>query len=142
MVPHTSYTSIRYRPQNDTQRNHTSIREQALNGTLTFTVIYPGSRIISLDLTSFYFSCALQTLQGVVGFGAQCTISVAGFRNGQEVAVASFTYTLPAPVQMAAPMIEVRLPSSFVGFEIVTLIQGDPVTQVLVVDNIAFTIHP
>ena len=112
---------------------------QAVNGTPSLS-IPAGSKIKSFDLSSFWFGCALNTVVGLAGKASQCTIDVAGFRKGQEVAVASFTFTPPV-TDLSVPQIQGVLPDSFIALENVTIIQDDPVLNVLLADNFQVTTH-
>ena len=80
------------------------------------------------------------TGEGLAGKATQCTIAVAGFRNGQEVAVASYTFSPPV-TDVSVPMIEAVLPGTFVSLQNVTIIQDDPVLEVLVADNFHIITH-
>ena len=123
-------------PPNDIATLATS---QAVNGTPSLS-IPAGSKIKSFDLSSFWFGCALDTVEGLVGKATQCTIDVAGFRKGQEVAVASFTFTPPV-TGVSVPQIQAVFPDRFVALENVTIIQDDPALNVLVADNFQITTH-
>ena len=80
------------------------------------------------------------TGEGLAGKATQCTIAVAGFRKGQEVAVASYTFSPPV-TDVSVPMIEAVLPGTFVSLQNVTIIQDDPVLNVLVADNFRVITH-
>ena len=112
---------------------------QAVNGTPSLS-IPAGSKIQSFDLSSFWFGCALDTVEGLAGKATQCTIDVAGFRKGQEVAVASFTFTPPV-TDLSVPQIQAVFSGTFIALENVTIIQDDPVLNVLVADNFKITTH-
>ncbi|KAL8635080.1 MAG: hypothetical protein Q9228_007393, partial [Teloschistes exilis] len=115
---------------------------QAMNGTPTFTVDFPGSTSLFFDLFSFYFGCVLPTAQGVVQAAQQCSILVAGFDAfNKERAVATFTFTPPTTNLLKPPMIQAILPSSFVGLHNVSLIQSNSITQVLLVDDPMYRLH-
>lgn len=72
---------------------------------------------------------------------AQRTISVAGFHGEQEVAEAAFTFTPPAVSVAAVSTIEAVLPTGFEGVQGVTVVQGDPEVQALVVDSVTFALE-
>ncbi|KAI4086943.1 MAG: hypothetical protein L6R37_008372 [Teloschistes peruensis] len=115
---------------------------QAMNGTPTFTVDFPGSTSLFFDLFSFYFGCVLPTAQGVVQAAQQCSIIVAGFDTfNKERAVATFTFTPPTTNLLNPPMIQAILPSSFVGLHNVSLIQSNSITQVLLVDDPVYRLY-
>ena len=71
----------------------------------------------------------------------QCTILVAGFRNGQEVVDATYTFSPPVGETAAAPLVEAVLPAGFVTLQNVTLVQGDPTVEVLKADDFVVTTH-
>ena len=79
-------------------------------------------------------------MEGEADVAVQCTITVAGFRNGQQVAVASFTFS-PIVGELAVPMIEAVLEPDFVTLQNVTIVQGDPILQALVADDFNVTTH-
>lgn len=106
----------------------TVLEQQALNGTPSFTVLYPGPENKYFDLSSIYFGYALHPVEGAVDTAVQCTIEVAGFRKRHEVALAAFTFTPPI-VHTSASMIKAALPSSLVALQEITLIQGNPAAQ-------------
>ena len=72
----------------------------------------------------------------------QCTVTVAAFvkAGGQEVAVASFTFTPPEKVVGQVPMVEAVLPKEFMGVYRVTIIEDDPGVNGLGIDNLAYTV--
>lgn len=81
-------------------------------------------------------------MQGAVMLAAQCTVTVAGFaaKDGQEVAVASFTFTPPPKPIEQVPMIHAVLPDSFhVPLYNVTMIQTG-LTNSLWIDNLVYYI--
>ena len=57
-----------------------------------------NTRVLSLSLKIFYLSCALALPEAAAGVTTQFTISVAGFADTQEVAVASSSYMPPGSV--------------------------------------------
>ena len=116
----------------------TAFEQQTTNGTPSLTILYPGSMVKSFNLYSFYFGCPANTGASAVDVALQCTIDVAGFRNGQEVAVASYTFT-PPTAAVDVPMIQAVLPGSFVNLQNVTIIQDDPTLEVLAADNFNVT---
>lgn len=59
----------------------------------SLTILYPGSKIESFELHSFWFGCFLQNAEGESDVAVECEIDVAGFRNGQEVATASSPFS-------------------------------------------------
>ena len=111
-----------------------------MNGTPSLTTLYSGSKLKSFDLHSFWFGCVLQSVEGAAGVAVECTITVAGFRNGQEVTVANFTFS-PIVGVLAVPMIEAVLPASFAALQNVTIVQGDPTLQVVFADDFNVTTH-
>ena len=82
----------------------------------------------------------MHTDEAVAGVATQCTISVAGFRKQQKVVDASFTFTPPAVSVDAVSMIEAVLPAGFAGVRNVTVVQGDPTLQTLVIDSVTFAL--
>lgn len=83
----------------------TAFEQQATNGTPSLTILYPDSNLKSFDLHSFYFGYLANTGATAVDVALQCTIAVAGFREGQEVTVAGYTFTLPTAA-VDVPMIQ------------------------------------
>ena len=81
-------------------------------------------------------------MEGTVGLATQCTVTVAGFakKGGQEVAIASYTFSPPPnPVGQVA-MIHAVLPDSFhVPLYNVTMIQSGT-TNSLWIDNMIYNI--
>ena len=67
---------------------------QLTNGTPSVAVTVPYT---SWSLYDFWFGCVLRSSTPVVTQPLQCTVTVAGFvrNSGQEVAVASYTFTPP-----------------------------------------------
>lgn len=118
----------------------TANEQQLVNGTPSLTILYPGSPLESFDLHSFFFGCVANTAASAVDVAVQCTVFVAGFRNGQEVTVASYTFT-PPTAAVNVPMIQAVLPGSFVDLQNVTVIQDDPTIEVLVADDFNATTH-
>ncbi|KAL9040719.1 MAG: hypothetical protein Q9214_004373, partial [Letrouitia sp. 1 TL-2023] len=119
----------------------TSAEIQALNGTPAITSIYPGSKVKAFDFRSFWFGCSAPTGQGAVSAAKQCSVLVAGFRGGKEVASGAFTFTPTVEEELADPMIEAVLDGGFVGLQNVTLVQVDTVTEVLLVDSVSTVIY-
>lgn len=115
----------------------TDIQQQATNGTPTLTPVKP---YVYLELEDFYFGCALHTDESAATTAVQCTITVAGFATGsdQEVALASFTFTPPSVAVAPVPMEHAVLPLTFLAPKIVnvTIVQDDPLTQALLIDNV------
>lgn len=66
--------------------------------------------------------------------------AVTGYRNGQEVVVASFAFS-PISGETAVPMIEAGLPAGFAAWQNVTIEQDDPTTEALVADDFNATTH-
>ena len=118
----------------------TAVDQQVTNGTPSLTVLYSGSKIKSFDFHSFWFGCAANNVQPAASAVIACTITVAGFRNNMEVAVASYSFT-PTVGMVSAPMIQAVLPKTFVNLQNVTLIQADPTEQVLTADDFNITTH-
>ena len=118
----------------------TAVDQQASNGTPSLTILYPGSTIKSFDLHSFYFGCGLDSVEGLVGVAAQCTITVAGLRNEQEVAVASYTFS-PLAGETTVPLIQAVLPAGFTTSQNVTSIQNDPTADAFAADDFVITTH-
>ncbi|CAD6587395.1 MAG: hypothetical protein ASARMPRED_003083 [Alectoria sarmentosa] len=97
---------------------------------------------ISFDLHSFYFGCAGNTAEGAASAAVECTILFAGFRNGQEVVDATYTFSPPMGGETAAaPLVEAVLPAGFVTLQNVTIVQGDPTVDVLNADDFVVTTH-
>ncbi|KAI4232172.1 MAG: hypothetical protein L6R40_007487 [Gallowayella cf. fulva] len=109
------------------------------NGTATITT---ASKAKPFDFHTFFFGCAANSGESVVDSAVQCTILLGGFRNGKEVAVATFTFT-PALKDGSLPtstlMIKAVLPIEFRNLHSVTLAQTDPLLQVLVADDFELT---
>ena len=120
---------------------YTAVEQQATNGTPYLTTLYSGSKLASFDLHSFWYRCVDDTVEGVVTVATECTITVAGFRNNQEVALASYSFTPTVANDALASMVEAVLPSKFVTLQNITFIQGDPNTQVIALDDISVTTH-
>ena len=118
----------------------TGFEQQAVNGTPSLTILYSGSTIKSFDLHYFWFGCALNSVEGVVSTATQCTVTVAGFRDNQEVADASFTFSPPAG-DLAVPMTQAVMPGSFVQLQNVTIIQDNPTLEALNLDDVDVTTH-
>lgn len=71
----------------------------------------------------------------------QCTTTVAGFKGGKQVVDASFTFTPPAVSVKAVPMVEAVLDAGFQGVQSVTVVQGNPTLQALIVDSVTFALQ-
>ncbi|KAL8675690.1 MAG: hypothetical protein Q9224_007410, partial [Gallowayella concinna] len=56
----------------------TGVEQTAQNGTATITTVYPGTKARSLDLFSFNFGCAANTVEGAASIGFECTILLGG----------------------------------------------------------------
>lgn len=63
------------------------------------------------------------------------------FTGSKRVAVAAFTLTPPAVSVAVVSMIEAVLPTGFEGVQGVTVVQGDPEVQALVVDSVTFALE-
>ena len=119
----------------------TDVLEQLTNGTPTLTALYPGSPIKSFDFYDFWFGCVANTADNAgVNLATPCTISLGGFRGGQQVAKSSFTFT-PSSVTVGAPMVHALLPKTFMGVDNVTIVQQDPALQILETDDYNITTH-
>ena len=105
--------------------------------TPSVTVLSPYK---TFGLKSLYFGCLLPLENGAVAETTQCTVTVAGFvqDKNEEVAVASFTFTPPTVSAGKVPMIKAVLDSSFSCIYTATIVQGNPLTQVLVVDDLSY----
>ncbi|KAI4162430.1 MAG: hypothetical protein LQ342_003996 [Letrouitia transgressa] len=113
------------------------ILSQALRGTPYVSVEYPNSKTVAFDLKSFYFGCSAPTGSGALQLAEQCSILVAGFNAAnKEVAVATYTFTPELENVLRAPMIPAILPKEFVGLHNVTIVQDDPIEQVLFIDTV------
>ena len=127
-------------PQSLANETVTGFERQSVNGTPSLTILYPGSKIKSFDLHSFYLGCSLNSVEGAAGVPTQCTTTVAGFRNDKEVAVASFIFS-PLAGKVAVPMIKAVLPGDFVLLQNVTIIQDNPTLEALQLDDVNVTTH-
>ena len=105
------------------------------------TVKYPGSKYKAFDLESFWFYCRLTNPEGELDAPVECAVLVAGFRDGQEVASASYTFTPTVPQLLVPPMVEAVLPGTFSGLDNITLIPSDPELQSLHLDNVEYVLH-
>ena len=110
------------------------------NATPSVTVVAPFK---TFTFKSFYFGCILPLENGFAAEATQCTVTVAGFVQGsnKEKAVASFTFTPPTLSVKAVPMVEAVLPSSFSNIYSATIVQGNPVTQVLLLDDLYYCLN-
>ena len=106
------------------------------SGTPNITVALP---YITFSLKSFWFGCEAITGQGFVSEVVQCTVTVAAFKKGQEVAVASYTFTPPTEVVKQTPMIQAVLPKGFENVFTVTFAHNTPTVVGLGIDNIQYT---
>ena len=101
-------------------------------------LLFPLSKQIGMHRE--YLPCSLRRENADLEKYNRCTITVAGFAKGsdQEVALASFTFTPPLVEVAPVPMEHAVLPSTFSLLKIVnvTIIQDDPTTEALVVDNV------
>lgn len=68
-------------------------------------------------------------------------MTVAGFRGQQEVALGSFTFSPLTVNATDAQMVQAVLPSVFVLLQNVTMVQDEPFSKLLAVDDIVFTTH-
>ena len=116
----------------------TSLAQQATNGTPSLTPVSPYKYF---DLYSFYFGCALNTNEAVVDTAVKCTITVKGFVGGSQVAGTTFTFTPPALVAISAPLTQAVLPKSFRRVNKVTVIQENPATQALGIDDVIAALY-
>ena len=110
-----------------------------MNGTPSVTVAPPYK---TLTLKDFWFGCDAELQEVAANVAVQCTITVAAFKkgNGQEVAVASFTFTPPAKAMTQVPMIHAVLPSGFANVYNITIIQDDPAVNGLGIDNLNYVV--
>lgn len=91
----------------------------------------------TFGLFEFCFGCTVGTGQGIVEDVAQCTITLAGFapKTGKEVAVASYTFSLPGDTTAQMPIEHAVLPDGFqAGLGNVTMTMNSELVG-LVVDN-------
>ncbi|KAG6997692.1 hypothetical protein G7Y79_00038g074510 [Physcia stellaris] len=112
----------------------TAKEQQVVDGTPTITVT---GNTRAFDLESFYFGCAVNSVEGAEAVPKRCTILVAGFKGKQERVDATYTYTPTAKGGRLQPQIQAVLPSRFVGLQNVTIIQDDPTLEALVMDSIS-----
>lgn len=105
------------------------------------TVLYSDSEYKRFDFKSFWFGCGFTNFEGIVDAAVQCTVLVARFYEGKEVGVATLTFTPMAEESLRQEMIEAVLPRGFGGLDTVTMIQSDPATQALVVDNMDYVLY-
>ncbi|KAI4131481.1 MAG: hypothetical protein LQ338_001223 [Usnochroma carphineum] len=105
----------------------TMVTSQALRSTPTLTVDYNNTNSIQFAFSSSYFGCNAPTAQGIASAAVQCSILVAGFNAAnKEIDSATFTFTPPAKDLVSAPLIQAKLPSTFVGLHNVTIVQSSP----------------
>ncbi|KAL8723627.1 MAG: hypothetical protein Q9181_007239 [Wetmoreana brouardii] len=116
----------------------TATEQQALTGT---PAIYPASKGKIFTLNSFYFGCAGNTVASVADVAVQCTISVAGFVANREVVSATYTFSPTVANTVRSGMIQAKLPKGFAGVQNVTVIQDNPVTKVLLLDDIDVVLY-
>lgn len=64
-----------------------------------------------------------------------------GGGGDQEVAVASYMFTPPAKPVQQTTLVQAILPPSFANVQKVTIVQEDPVTQALVVDDVVYCLN-
>ncbi|KAL8695840.1 MAG: hypothetical protein Q9224_003122, partial [Gallowayella concinna] len=120
----------------------TTLINQLFDGTPTITVDYPGSKSVAMDFKSFYFGCSTPTGQGAFQAARQCSILVGGFNaDNQEVESATFTFTAVVTNLLRAPMVKANLPERFARVRTVTIVQTDPLTQVLLLDNASYRLY-
>ena len=104
-----------------------------------------NSKYHSFAPIDFYFGCTVFTTTAAATQATQCTVTVAGFvkNQGQEVAVASFTFTPPVSPVGPVPMQHAVLPDSFWRDLVnITLIQTEPTTTVLLFDSFTYNLIP
>ena len=94
------------------------------------------------DLRSFYFGCVVPLENGAANEDTQCTVFVSGFKPGnQEAITATFTFTPPLVSVEKVPMQQAKLPDGFQQLTSATIVQADPTTQVLVIDDINYCVR-
>ena len=77
-----------------------------------------------------------------VAVTTQCTITVTAFQKSsdKEIAIASFTFTPPLKPVGQVPMVQAVLPSSFNKVYKIAVVQNNPATQSLGIDNLVYTV--
>ena len=62
-------------------------------GTPALTVIYQDTTVDHFDFNSFFFGCALDTVEGAASAPQTCTVTVTGFdKNNKQVAQQKFNF--------------------------------------------------
>ncbi|KAL8706258.1 MAG: hypothetical protein Q9201_000695 [Fulgogasparrea decipioides] len=136
VVVNTSLTLTAVFPHSGTNEIATAVEQQDLTGTPAITSIYSGSEVRYFTLKSFYFGCEANSVVSVADVALQCTIFVAGFKDGQEKGSATYTFSPTAANVVRPSMIQAKLPDDFVELQNVTVIQDNPKLKALVLDDI------
>ncbi|KAI4212308.1 MAG: hypothetical protein LQ351_005021 [Letrouitia transgressa] len=116
----------------------TSAVEQATSGTPTIKIAPPYK---SVTFESFYFGCSLNVPEGEADEATECTVTVKGFNQANEqVAIKQFTFDSPLISIAKVPQVLVKFDRTFADIYRITLVQDDPVTQNLLIDNLKYTV--
>ncbi|KAI4157718.1 MAG: hypothetical protein LQ342_008057 [Letrouitia transgressa] len=116
----------------------TSATEQATSGTPSLRVAPPYK---SVTFDSFYFGCSLNLPEGEADEATTCTVTVKGFNQANEqVALKTFTFDAPLVSATKVPQVQAKLDRTFTDVYKITLVQDDPVTQYLLIDNVKYTV--
>lgn len=113
---------------------------QLTNGTPSFTVATPYKSVSFIK--DFWFGCNLNALESAADVAVKCTVTVSAFQKNvaKAILVAKFTLTPPVNPLQKAPMIHAVLPSCFANVYDITVLQDNPVTEALIVDNLHYTV--
>ncbi|KAI0170202.1 hypothetical protein BJ166DRAFT_608367 [Pestalotiopsis sp. NC0098] len=110
---------------------------QTISNIATITSVYPGSKVISFSLDSFYFACTA----GLGKLPTECRVGVAGYDKKNNL-IAYKAFSFPASPGITARMTAATLSNAFKGLSYVKFntqyLNG--IAGVTVLDNIQYTI--
>ena len=112
--------------------------ENQLLAPANLTVAYAKSPYKALTVSSFWFGCSANLIQGVVTPAVACTLTVSGFRAGSTTPVASQGFVFDPVVSniLTNQPVKFTLGPQLAGVQTLRFVQADAATSVMFLDDI------
>lgn len=101
----------------------------------TLTAQYSDSKTKSFSLSSVYYGCAAQTLQGVVSAAVACNITVTGYTAGSST-TQTFRFVPDEPVDVMNPLAFGTFSAKFQNLQSATFSVSPPLGAGAFIDNL------
>lgn len=108
------------------------------SGTSSLSIVYPGSKVKSFGLSSFWYGCNTALRQSDVEDAVACNINVTGYKakSTKPAATQSFHFTPAEPIDLQNAPTFGMFSSDFQGLEYANFTFTPSTLVALIVDNI------